>query len=70
MIDYWSRFIATDAPKADGQPDWPALGADPAAQPWMSLQPGGSRVVTTFAETTSARSGRACPNVEAAVITL
>ena len=27
-----------------------ALGADPAAQPWMSLQPDGSRVVTTFGE--------------------
>ena len=50
MIDYWSRFIATNTPKAEGQPDWPALGADPAAQPWMSLQPGGSRVVTTFGE--------------------
>lgn len=46
MIDYWSRFIASGAPKAAGQPDWPALGGD--AQPWMSLQPDGSRVVTTF----------------------
>ena len=31
-----------------GQPEWPALGADVAAQPWMSLQPDGSRVVTDF----------------------
>ena len=27
---------------------WPALGTDVAAQPWMSLQPDGSRVVTDF----------------------
>ena len=50
MIDYWSRFITTGVPNAEGQPDWPALGADPDAQPWMSLQPDGSRVVTTFDE--------------------
>ena len=31
-------------------PSWPALGADVAAQQWMSLQPDGSRVVTTFDE--------------------
>ena len=50
MIDYWSRFITNGVPHAEGQPDWPALGADPDAQPWMSLQPDGSRVVTTFDE--------------------
>ena len=50
MIDYWSRFVTDGVPQADGQPDWPALGTDVAAQPWMSLQPDGSRVVTTFDE--------------------
>ena len=50
MIDYWSRFVTNGVPQAAGQPDWPALGADVAAQPWMSLQPDGSRVVTTFDE--------------------
>ena len=50
MIDYWSQFITTGVPQAEGQPDWPPLGADVAAQPWMSLQADGSRVVTTFGE--------------------
>ena len=50
MIDYWSQFIATAVPRAGGQPGWPALGADKASQPWMSLQPDGNRVVTTFDE--------------------
>ncbi len=50
MIDYWSRFVTDGVPQAEGQPDWPALGADLDAQPWMSLQPDGSRVVTTFDE--------------------
>ena len=50
MIDYWSRFVTDGVPQADGQPAWPALGTDVAAQPWMSLQPDGSRVVTTFDE--------------------
>lgn len=48
MLDYWSGFVARGSPDAVGQPKWPALGADAAAQPWMSLQPDGSRVVTTF----------------------
>ena len=48
MLDYWSRFVTHGSPDAVGQPQWPALGADVAAQPWMSLQPDGSRVVTTF----------------------
>ena len=51
MIDYWSQFVTTGAPRAEGQPDWPALGADVDAQPWMSLQPDGSRVVTTYDRT-------------------
>jgi para-nitrobenzyl esterase len=50
MIDYWSQFITTGVPQTEGQPDWPPLGADVAAQPRMSLQADGSRVVTTFGE--------------------
>jgi para-nitrobenzyl esterase len=50
MLDYWSRFVTEGAPEAVGQPRWPALGADAAAQQWMSLQPEGSRTVTTFDE--------------------
>lgn len=49
MLDYWSRFVTDAAPDAVGQPAWPPLGTDPAEQPWMSLQPDGSRVVTDFA---------------------
>ncbi|OBA89067.1 hypothetical protein A5662_15905 [Mycobacteriaceae bacterium 1482268.1] len=51
MLDYWSRFITNGSPDAAGQPEWPPLGADDAAQPWMSLQPDGSRVITTFDDT-------------------
>ena len=51
MLDYWGRFVADGAPDAAGNPGWPALGTDVAAQPWMSLQPDGSRVVTDFDET-------------------
>lgn len=50
MIDYWSSFISVGSPDAAGLPDWPALGADPHRQPWMSLQPDGSRVVSDFDE--------------------
>jgi len=50
MIDYWSQFIATAVPRANGQPGWPVLGVDKTGQPRMSLQPDGSRVVTTFGE--------------------
>lgn len=50
MLDYWSRFVIAGSPHAAGRPEWPALGADDAAQPWMSLQPDGSRVVTDFGE--------------------
>jgi para-nitrobenzyl esterase len=48
MLDYWSRFIADGSPDTAGQPEWPALGAGAGSQPWMSLQPDGSRVVTDF----------------------
>ena len=51
MLDYWSQFVVEGSPDATGRPQWPALGADDAAQPWMSLQPDGSRVVTAFGET-------------------
>jgi len=44
MIDYWTAFVATGSPSADGQPDWPAGKL-------MSLQPDGSRVVSSFEET-------------------
>jgi len=50
MIDYWSRFVATGDPAADGQPGWPELGDDPAAENRLSLQPDGSRLVTDFDE--------------------
>ncbi|QUD89339.1 carboxylesterase/lipase family protein [Phenylobacterium montanum] len=47
MLDYWASFVATGAPKAAGQPDWPAYdtaGAFMAFQdsprPWASLMPG------------------------------
>ena len=48
MLDYWSRFIIEGSPDVAGQPEWPALGTDVGAQPWMSLQSDGSRVVTDF----------------------
>jgi para-nitrobenzyl esterase len=51
MIDYWSRFVASGSPHAAGQPDWPALSPGGTNQPWMSLQPDGSRIITDFGET-------------------
>jgi para-nitrobenzyl esterase len=36
MIDYWSSFVATGTPRADGAPDWQAFDGDRG--PWMSLQ--------------------------------
>ncbi len=50
MLDYWSRFVTDGSPDAAGQPQWPALAADAATQPWMSLQPHGVRVVSDFDE--------------------
>jgi len=48
MIDYWAAFVATGSPG----PDWPAItGGDADGGPRMSLQPDGSRVVTTFEQT-------------------
>jgi para-nitrobenzyl esterase len=49
MIDYWSQFVSTGAPKVAGQPDWPAVGGAAGADRWMSLRTDGSRVVTDFA---------------------
>jgi para-nitrobenzyl esterase len=46
MIAYWSAFVTNGAPKAAGQPDWPAARGEHA--PWMSLRPGGSKTTTTF----------------------
>jgi para-nitrobenzyl esterase len=51
MIDYWSQFASTGSPNTSGQPEWPELGIDAATGKRMSLQPDGSRVVTTFDET-------------------
>jgi para-nitrobenzyl esterase len=51
MIDYWSQFLTTGVPGAAGQPVWPALTAGDPTERRMSLQPDGSRVITTFAET-------------------
>jgi para-nitrobenzyl esterase len=48
MISYWSHFVANGAPKAPGQPAWPANGSDPGHNLWMSLRPDGSGVVTSF----------------------
>lgn len=46
MIDYWSHFVRTGSPDAADQPDWPETGS--AEDLRMSLEPGGSRVVTNF----------------------
>ena len=50
MIDYWSQFVTSGAPRAANQPEWPELGTDAAAGKVLSLQPDGSRVLTTFAQ--------------------
>lgn len=49
MIDYWSQFVRTGAPKVAGQPDWPTVGGDTGADRWMSLRTDGSRLITDFA---------------------
>ncbi|GJF15600.1 carboxylic ester hydrolase [Mycolicibacterium cyprinidarum] len=48
MIDYWSQFVTNGSPRADGQPDWPDVGS---ADPVMSLQPDGSRMIADFGQT-------------------
>ena len=48
MMSYWSHFVINGAPKAAGLPDWPAQDGSPDHNSWMSLRPGGSRLVTDF----------------------
>ena len=48
MIDYWSRFIATGRRMPPVNRSGPRSAPTSAAQPWMSLQSDGSRVVTDF----------------------
>lgn len=48
MIDYWAHFVTNGTPRAEGQPDWPDVRA---ADPVMSLQPEGSRMVADFEHT-------------------
>jgi para-nitrobenzyl esterase len=48
MIDYWSHFVTMGSPSAPGQPEWPAIGDNPGADKFLSLQPDGSHVVTTY----------------------
>ena len=48
MIDYWAKFVIDGKPDVAGQPDWPELGTDPAAENRLSLRPDGSRLVHDF----------------------
>ncbi len=50
MISYWSHFVTNGAPRATGQPDWPAKSGGPGHNSWMALRPGGSRAISNFAE--------------------
>jgi para-nitrobenzyl esterase len=50
MIDYWSKFVSTGAPTAERQPEWPALGTDPASEKRLSLRPDGSRLMVDFSQ--------------------
>jgi para-nitrobenzyl esterase len=50
MISYWSHFVTDGAPKATGQPAWPAKSGDPGHNFWMALRPGNSGVITNFEE--------------------
>ena len=59
MLDYWSRVRHRGVAGGAGSTGLARARHDVGAQPWMSLQPDGSRVVTDFEQTTSARSGRA-----------
>jgi len=47
MIDYWSQFVTTGAPKVTGEPEWPTLGR--IGKPWLSLRTDGPRATTTYA---------------------
>jgi len=46
MIDYWSAFVTSGTPHADGAPDWPALRG--TGGPWMSLQTPEPHTFTSF----------------------
>jgi para-nitrobenzyl esterase len=48
MIGYWSQFVSTGVPGADGAPIWPEVARGGGGGPTMSLRPDGSRVITTF----------------------
>jgi para-nitrobenzyl esterase len=48
MIGYWSGFVRTGVPRADGAPDWPRV--DGTHGPWMSLQTPEVRTFTNFAD--------------------
>ncbi|WP_422749468.1 carboxylesterase/lipase family protein [Mycobacterium sp. WMMD1722] len=46
MLDYWSSFVRDGAPTSADGPAWPRFGAGE----YLSLQPEGNRVTTTFAD--------------------
>jgi para-nitrobenzyl esterase len=49
MIDYWSAFVRSASPDADGQPRWDAFGDGGGdSGEVMSLQPDGSRMSADF----------------------
>lgn len=48
MIAYWSRFVSTGAPDAEGQPQWPALNPDQPRQ--LSLRTGLPLLTGDFAQ--------------------
>ena len=48
MIGYWSGFVRTGVPHADGAPDWPPF--EGTHGPWMSLQTPEVRTFTNFAD--------------------
>ena len=48
MIDYWSGFVRTGVPHADGAPDWPPFSGTQG--PWMSLQTPEVRTFSDFAD--------------------
>jgi para-nitrobenzyl esterase len=47
MMRYWAAFARTGEPKVPGQAQWPRF--NPHTHRVLSLQPGGSRVITNFA---------------------
>jgi para-nitrobenzyl esterase len=48
MMHYWAAFAKNGDPNVPGQAQWPCF--NPQTHQVMSLQPGGSRVITDFAE--------------------